>query len=231
VFWSAVWGGLKNLALFQVWIVILVYAVSMLGFMFLIAHATRDSRAPNDPSPAGCVTYMVGGTLLQGILMALAVALLMPILLGQEFLTPVSRINWGPLLRGGLLVAVGGVVLTLLPLIGAVVTKVPGALAFIQGVFLFRMDAHWLIDQPLAATGLEPFQLYPGFLASTGFLLIGVAVTGLVVLGVIALATALSRGDEASGLLAPAVGAACAIIPLLMYGSYVSQTLARMSVA
>lgn len=225
MFWPAVFGGLAKLGEIEVWVILLGYGAVMLAFLGLVAKLSGgEDDAPGGRQLAGCVTYAVGGTLLQGVLLAIIVAYLYPILLGEERAASLSSLNWGPILGGGLLVAVGGVVATFIPVLGRLITGVPGVLAFLQALVLFRLNSHWIIDEPIARSGATVVDVYPGVVTSIGFVFVALVVVFVMLAGVTLVGRLVQINEElTAGVVAPALGAVAGLIPLFMYADYVRR--------
>ncbi|MFI5366126.1 MAG: hypothetical protein ACHQ4J_10925 [Candidatus Binatia bacterium] len=78
MFWSSVLSGFMLLLHWQVWLAIFLYVA--VSFVFLLAVASvagEDERGGR--MAAGCLFHMIGGTVLNGVLMGILVAFLLPI--------------------------------------------------------------------------------------------------------------------------------------------------------
>src|SRR5258708_318322 len=89
MFWEAVAGGLAVLGHYQVWLggfgVIAIIVASGL----ITARLTNRS---GDASAPGCLTWMVVGTVVQGLAITAFLTLIMPIILGGDRATPLGFI-------------------------------------------------------------------------------------------------------------------------------------------
>src|SRR5205823_8464113 len=109
-----------------------------LGSMLLLTRATAGST-PANRSVAGCLTTMVGGTLVQGVAVSAYLTFIMPIILGGQQVTPLGFVSDHP----GTVVAAGVLSIRAILLVGSI--PILGASAtfatFVQAVVFCRVLA------------------------------------------------------------------------------------------
>ena len=225
MFWSAVWGGILMLLHWQVWVAAIAYGLGVLLFMILIGGAMgEEDEFGGARQTAGCLAYAILGPVVQGVLLALALGWLFPLMIGGESAVSLGLLveNFGQVIRVGLVAMMIGFVIGFIPILGAIVSDVPGLLTFVMGVVVFRLYALPAVNEVLTEAGVTG-SVYPGFWASIGFFLIAailvLALMGASILGLGALSSRYDTGKWA-GLTGSMVGIVGGWIPVFMYAAY-----------
>ena len=180
----------------------------------------------------GSLFYIIGGTVLHGILMSVIIAFLLPILLGGTSATPITGIIallW-PIIKTGIIAIIIITILTFIPLIGRFVANSPDIQVFLVGVISFRLLAGYPIKQILSKANIHG-NVYPGFWASIGFLIIAIILTRLIMLAfvlVYARFEGTAIGDLMEMVLGYVFGVLAGVIPVLMYSSYVRLSIQKL---
>lgn len=177
MFWSSVWEGLLLFGYWQTWLILILYAIASLAFMLLVGGIAAGGSDAG--TSVGCATLLIGGSVLEGVLTALAVIVLIPIMLGGDSLLPIEALMnllW-PAIKSGAIAMVVVLVLSVLPLIGRIVAEIPGVSSFLQGLIVFRLFTGSFIENRILEAGSVPEGIYPGIFLSAGFLLTSMAIT------------------------------------------------------
>lgn len=220
--WSAIVGGPKVLAFWQVWLVAIAAALVIIAFQAVIMGLA--SRGGERTQAAGCLVTMLGGTVVQAIVNSILFAAVLPIVLGGNRLLPFDTIagSLGLLAKVGIAGTVAGYVVALIPGIG----RMTALVSFVQGVVICRLLVGGLLEQAAARSGraLE----YPGVLASVAFLAIAWGLS-LVVITVVAGVAAVGSPETAEGGSEPGLltlpllqgaGILAGCLPVFMYMRY-----------
>ena len=118
-------------------------------------------------------------------------------------------------------------VLSFLPIVGGLISKTPGVDTFIQGVVIFRVFSAGFIERILERADIHVANLYPGFWASVGYLVLATGLVYACFFAFAALGVTLSR-NRYSGDGAPPFFLGMALIPILgmlplfMYANHVT---------
>ena len=229
MFWKSIIEGLAVFGHWQIWIAAIIYTATLFGFMMVFALVFWKNEEAPRRILMGSLSYMVGGIVLEGALMALMIAFLLPILLGGSSINPVSEIIsllW-PIVKIGLIAMVAVTILCIIPFIGGLIAHSPGIQTFLEGIIIFRLLSGYAIDTILTTANVQG-NVYPGFWACIGFLIIAAVIVRLVMFGMAFLCVTFE--DTTVGELIPVVvgsmlGALGGMIPLFMYCSYVRISL------
>jgi len=230
MFWNSVIEGLKVLGHWQVWVAIGIYIIADLAFLMIFGGILNSRYGANSKvMVAGCLSQFVGGLVLQGVLMALLVLFLLPILLGGESTMPADKLLkfiW-PLAKIGVVTIVIVTLLCFIPIAGQLLAQSPGIQGFLEGVIIFRILSNQIIAETLSQNGISSVSVYPGFWASVGFLLMAGILVRLVMF-LVALTFGQLENENirewTTITVGPALGLLGGIIPLFMYCSYVSNS-------
>ena len=231
MFWKSIIEGLAVLAHWQVWLLAAIYMTIVFAFMFINGTlVTGKSRAGN---VIGFLGYMIGGLVLQGILIGFMVFFLGPIFRGGSSLAPFGDIAflWWRIVIAGLLAAMVTTLLCFMPLIGSIVANSPGISTFLEGIIVFRLFYKSLHSSLLTGANAQ-CTIYPGFWACIGYIVIVAVLVRLIMLGMVGLCVIFK--DTAMGEILGTVGGTTlgalwgilgGMIPLFMYASYVRLSL------
>jgi len=124
------------------------------------------------------------------------------------------------------------IVLSILPIIGKLISSTPGVDDFIQGIIIFRFFSAAFIETQLNQANL-PVDIYPGFWESVGFFAISLVLTLVCMFAFAALGVKISEnrysGEESvSFFLTTAIIPLVSLIPLFLYAKHVSLAIERM---
>lgn len=144
MFWDSVILGIKIFVHWQIWVAILIYVVVFCAFQIGCGMLVGEKQE-GDRAMVGFLTHMIGGPLLQGILMGLFVLFLMPIMFGNNYITPWSvavPLMW-PAVKIGVVAIIGVFILCFIPVIGTFVANSHAIQSFLIGSILvkFFVDA------------------------------------------------------------------------------------------
>ena len=225
MFIESIFQGLTVLRFWQVWVGLVCYAGGTFAYLYFIGSIAGKEES-GARMATGCLTYGLGGPVVQGIMLSFLVVFLTPILLGGSETVPLSALAefWWPIAKAGLIATVAGIALAFIPIIGQMVG--PGIQSFVQSVLVFRFFTTDIIQKILhdnAITG----SVYPGFWASIGYLIVAGIVVRLIFLGVGVVQVSLQERGKGELLevftlvIAPVFSLLGGLIPLMMYSQYV----------
>jgi hypothetical protein len=234
MFWSSV---IQGIAAFFNWHIVVgtmgVVAVAVaVPLLAGLAGGKQDSAVRTS---GGCLVLIIGGPVAQASAISGFVLLCLPAILGNGGFTPLAVIAaiWWPVLKTGLLVMGGIVLLSLVPILGHFIANTPGVPLFLQGIFLIRPLTEEIY---LAATGKNlPSTVFPGFWACVGYVAIGVVICYALVIAGGFVEDQIKKRRNPLGYLysnqelkTPFVfglffGPVVGVFPLLMYGRFVAQ--------
>jgi len=226
MFWRSVAGGLGVLAHWEVWLAAAIYVAGIAAFMISMGGVMggRDASAPR--TAVGCLGLAIGGPIVQGALMAMMIAFLMPIMLGGTDPTPPSILaaHAVGIVLAGVAGIIAGILISLIPIVGGLVNHIPSVLTFVEGVVIFRILAGSLIGDLVGDVAVDT-NVYPGFWTSLGFLLVAGAFSFGALLFLALITGSLGEaGESITSIVAPAFGAVVGLIPVFMYASYVTHS-------
>lgn len=173
MFWSSVRDGLYTFLDWKVLgIILLCFIAHSLFLMFvggIIGNGENKTRETK-----GCLTLMFGGLFIEAIILSLAIFFLMPILLGGNGLLPIEALGilFWPVLKAGLIAVFIVLILTVLPIIGRVISGTPGLTTFLQALIIFRIFSSSFIDIYVEQLDVSSASLYPGFWHTIGYALV-----------------------------------------------------------
>jgi len=224
MFWDSITEGLSILSHWQIWAAVIVYAV--VNNVALIVSGLIAGDESGGRQAAGCLFWLIGGTILQAAMAGLLIAYLLPLLLGGEEANTLSEIFsaiW-PLTKASGIACLTVIGLTLIPVAGQIVAHSPGIQSFLVCVIIFRLLVADGIEQLIQGNDL--WSVYPGFWQSAAYFLIASAliwITNIVFAYLMVLLE--ERGYDLSSILglvvAPIIGVLVGLLPLFMYASYV----------
>ena len=176
--------------------------------------------------------YMIGGIVLEGILMAFTIAFLLPILLGGLSVTPISEVIplWWPIVKAGAIAMLAVTVLSLIPIIGGLIAHSPAIETFVEGVIIFRFFSEYSVNQMLIEANARG-SVYPGFWACIGFIIITTVIVYLIIFGLALLSMPFEGTVIGEFFLIIGGRVFCVLggmIPLFMYSSYTRLALMQL---
>jgi len=231
MFWASIPAGLALLGQWEVWVAVGLYVLGTFGYLLMVGMMMGD-QGSGVRMGVGCVFHTFAGPIVQGLMMAIMVAFLLPVMLsgGEAGGLSLSELAswWLPVVVSGVVAVVVVVLLCFIPVVGGIISESTGIMGFLMGIIVLRLLVGSELESLVEGADASE-QIYPGFWASVGFLVIGAVLVWLLTMGVgalIALASQQLRLEgppELAGLaLGPALGVLGGIVPLLMYGSYIS---------
>ncbi len=234
LFWKSIIIGTFSLSYLEVWIAGILYGIFMFAFLFAASRLSGEEIGFK-----GSVFYMVGSTVFQGILMALIVAYLTPLLLFGNSTAPMSWIiaNIGTIMMIGIVSIIIAIIVGSIPISIFFFLRHPIVLAFLQGVIIFRFLSEYSIRELLKDVAIGT-DIYPGLLESIGFLIVAYLISILfVAISYLTLFPIFKKimpskndkniEDSMEIILIPLIGL-FAMLPVFMYISYVRITLAQL---
>ena len=122
-------------------------------------------------------------------------------------------------------------ILSVMPFIGSLIAESPGIQAFLEGLIIFRILSGHTVSQMLTEANVQG-NIYPGFWASVGFLIIAGILVRLTIFGLTLLCAPLENtivGELIQTFITPVLGVLGGIIPLFMYSSYVCLSIMHLT--
>jgi len=235
MFWQSVLGGIGVLAHWQVWIALVLYAGLQFAWLIGIGMLMGNSES-GGLMAAGCLTHMIGGTVLQSLLLGGVVLFLTPIMLGGDHAMPLgffTTFAW-PIVKACFFALVISFAIAFLPIIGRLITDTPGLDAFIQGIIIFRLFSGAFIEYLLKEANLNVPNLYPGFWSSVGYFVLAIVLFYICLFIFAALGTTITRnqyGGEsgASFIVGMALMQILGLLPLFMYANHVTLAIQKVA--
>lgn len=241
MFWQSVSAGI--LAIFDWHIIVGAIGVSLICLV-IVPLTTGLIAGGGDSSgreKAGCIFILIGGPILQAAAVSGFILFCLPAIAGNGGFTPLGLI--GPMLwqvfKIGLLAMLVVIFLSIIPVVGAVITKTPGVPIFLQGVLMLKPILKTLYS---ASEGNKlPDSVFPSFWHCLGFVLIGIAVCWVALSIIAAIGNEIRkkrhpiehmidqyRNVPSTGelIVGTVFGGFFGIVPLLMYGQFVQLSLA-----
>jgi len=233
MFWQSVLGGLAVLAHWQVWVALVVYTGLRFAWLIGIGMLAGNCRSAARMA-AGCLTHIIGGTVLQSLLLGALVLFLTPLMLGGDQAMPLAffRAFAWPIVLACLIALVVSLVLLFIPIVGTLVTDRPGLNEFIQGTIIFRLFSGAFIERLLQAANLQVPNLYPGFWATVGYFVLATVLVHLCFFIFAAFGTTISRSKYSQEcgttfFVGMAVMPLLGLLPLFMYGNHVALAIQK----
>ncbi len=240
MFWQSVISGL--IAFLDWHIIIGAIGIAFASVLhLLITGFTMGDNESGGRLGAGCLLMFIGGPLVQALSVSVFILFCLPAIIGTGGFTPlelVSMLLW-PVIKIGL-IAFGIVfVLCIIPIIGDIITSTPGVTIFLQGIFMLRPITNNLF-YAISDGEILPPSVFPSFLNSLGYVIIGIAICWglLLIIAFIfdqvkkrrnAIEYIYSQYDSEPTIgmvfIGMFLGPIFGIIPLLMYGQYISFSL------
>jgi hypothetical protein len=228
MFWDSVIAGFGVLGHIKIWLGIFLLVAAQFGFLVITAIVFGRGESGGRMA-AGCLFRAVGGPLFQGFIMSIFVGFYVPMMLGSNEVTASADVLsylW-PLTIAAFFAVVALVILSIVPILGSLITESPGIQNFLLGTVIFR----FVVGAAMAEASKEQHPIssnvYPGLLATIGYLVIaGILVRLILYLGVLISAAAKKRtGSELTEsilmALAPSLGVLGGLLPLFMYAQHV----------
>lgn len=176
MFWRSIAVGVQMLFThWEIWLSAVVYVIIFLGYLFLFGTALSKSANSDRAQMTGCLTYMITGPAVQGILVSFMVTGLLPILCGSDDFLPFSFLieNWWPIAKAGLLTIIVTIILMFIPVVGEFISRTPGTVIFIQGIIVYKLLIHHVLRDVIKYPNLS-VDIFPGFWTSIGFLILSI---------------------------------------------------------
>jgi len=232
MFWKSIADGIGILFThWEIWVSILLYGLIFLSYFFLFGLVLLKNEDRGGVQIAGCLTNMIAGPALQGILVAFMVTAILPILCGGHDFIPFSFLTeyWWEITKVGLWSMLITILLTLIPIVGKFILDIPGTAIFVQGAIVFKILANQVLDEVLNTLNSNA-NLFPGFWASVGFLILSIVIVYVITIGLILLLTKLNIINEyAMESMGFVIGNFIGVLPgvlcLCIYTSYIRLTI------
>lgn len=228
MFWQSVWDGFGLLAFWEVWVGVLFYIVGMFVYLLALSKIMGEEEQAGRQM-AGCLTNLIAGPVVQGVLTAIVVAFLLPIMLGGEKALALADISgyFGQIALAGVIGVVTAILIGIIPVVGRMITDQPGVQSFIIGAVVFRVLAGPAVQDVLGRAGRATAAVYPSVWLSLGYIGIAVVFVYIIMFLAAVLATRLaeSSGSLLTAVVGPAVGMLGGLLTLFMYSAYVTNAL------
>jgi hypothetical protein len=229
LFLQSVLDGFRLLAFWHVWLGVLFYVIGFGVYLLILSRIVADN-GQGGRELAGCLTNLIAGPVVQGVLTAIVVAFLLPILLGGEnplALSDISNFFW-QIALAGIIGVVIAILVGLIPFVGRMLTDAPGVQTFIIGAVVFRLLAGPAVADILNRAGLT-VEVYPSIWLTLAYM--GIAVVFFYVATLLVALVAARREESAGGMLLVVVGPAMSVLggllALFMYSAYTANSLLR----
>ncbi len=237
MFWSSVGQGLSTLSHWEVWVGILAIGGANLALLFAVGWIFASSRSVGGAASA-MGFHMIGGPIIEATAITAFVVLLLPTLLGGDGFTPSEMaIALMPrAIKYGLCALLFVITLCFVPVVGQLITNVPGLATFLQGILILRPVSRLIITATLGKERMSN-DVFPGFFACVGYFIVGLILTAIAFMLISVVADRIRQerdpvghmldqyGQEPTALqslvglfLGPSLG----VIPLLMYGQHIA---------
>jgi hypothetical protein len=231
MFWTSIADGIGMLfSHWEIWVGILIYGTIFLTYFLLFGLALSAGGDNGGVQMAGCLTHLIAGPALQGILVSFLVTAILPILCGGDDFIPLSFLteNWWAITKAGLISIGITLLLSLIPIVGSFISNTPGTSIFVQGVIVFQMLANKVLFEVLDKINPNA-DIFPGFWTSVGFLILSIVIVYIVSIGLILLLTQLriisEHSMESMGfVIGNFIGVLPGILCLCIYCSYIRLT-------
>jgi hypothetical protein len=203
MFWQSVLGGFSVLVHWQVWVALVLYVALILGWLIGIGLLIGNSDSGKRVATS-MLAHMIGGPIIQSLLLGCLVLYLTPLMLGGDEAMPLgffAAFAW-PITKACLLAMVLTFAMMFMPLVGGIVANTPGVDAFIQGMIIFRLFSAAFIEHFIEQAGLQVANLYPSIWACLGYFALAMVFVYISLVIFAALGTTISRKQysEESGI-------------------------------
>lgn len=225
MFWESVIDGILLIARWEIWIGGILYLGGILGGYALLGVLMESDNPVS--GVVGCIGSAIIAPFLHGIFLTLVVAWLMPIALGGPSATPVGFVlgHFGAVVIAAISAVLFALAASFLPIVGGLVANVPGVMTFLVGVVSFRVLAGSQLES-IASEASISNSIYPGVWASIGFLAVtGILVSSQLVIANLPLRERHSPTESWDWFLSQLIGIVGGFLPVLMYISYVGNSL------
>lgn len=206
-----------------------------MGFLISIRYATRPTENQDTVGP-GCLVQVIS-LLFQGILIAIFVLLLLPILLGVG-----NHISWKSVEPMGFIAARSGILamailsfLCFFPFLGKFISSSPGIETFLLGALTFRFLSPKYIEAFLGEKSANA-SLYPNVWQSLIFLVLAFLFTRVLILIIVNISNILKKQgarwertvDFVLNILGPSLDILGGLLPFFMYACWVKLSILNM---
>jgi hypothetical protein len=225
--WDSIKLGFQILAHWEIWlasfIFSLIFLILYLFFGFLIFKTLEKEKTAS----FGLVLSFILPTFIQVFITSMLVVLVLPIMMGGENLTSVSFLldEWWSIMKAGFIGLIIIFALSIMPLIGNLVTKTHGISTFIIGIVVFHKIAGGFLKQIQQVTGAN-VNLKPDYWTLIGFVLLSWIVIWVLHIIIFAILTttrlvSLNTLENRANYLGPIIGIIPGLVTVAIYISYV----------
>lgn len=236
MFWQSILQGLVSLTYWEIWVGMIAVGLTQIIFTTLIGFLVmRDDSGAG--ATAGCLLQATMGPVIQALAVTAFIVLLLPAMSLSRGFTPAELMAAlaGTAIKYGLLALLFVFVLSLIPLVGGIVSKTPGLATFLQGILVFKPISRILVYSLLDRK--PPDDIYPGFFACVAYFIIACVLIWIAFVVVSLIADKIKERRDPLGhmldkyrdepttfqlMAIQFMGPMLGIIPLLMYGKYVA---------
>lgn len=221
MFWSSIIWGLKILTFWEVYVAALIFSIISIGPLMIFGFMSQKNEA------IGCLGSMLIAPIFQALATLIFVFTLSPILLGfgedaaWSFPWQLLFTSPWPMIKAALIIIVVTILLAFIPVLGQIQslhTFSAGAISLMMVVGIIRSVNP---DMPV-----DKIHFMPGIFSIIGFLVIAGIVSWASTMLLAVIATALGeKAENYTTLIAMPLGGVLGMIPVFIYGSYLSQQL------
>jgi hypothetical protein len=223
MFLQSLLGGWAVLASWKIWVAMCAYIYLSSRTLGLGRFGGGKAESGSAASPmGGAVLLMIVRLLLQGVLMSLFVAVMLPVMLGTPSVTPLSGLlasSW-PITKAGVIATLAFAILCLTPAVGRVIASSICMQTFMMGAMFFRLFFPHIEHGPLQGH----HAIYPSLWYCLCYLVINAALAWILTLLGFLVGKKLARmGYDPTGvvILSPLFEILGGFTALFMYVQYV----------
>lgn len=183
MFWTSIASGIGMLfSNWEIWIGIFIYGVIFLSLQLLIELMVNVGSGDNYINKNSGLIKMIFETILEGVLISFLITAILPILRGGDGFISLSFLtsNWLDIVKLGLISMVVTFLFSYVPILGTLISKLPGALIFVQCLLIFELLVNNVFIEVLEGLSVEN-TVSPDFWTWIGFILLSVFISVLTV--------------------------------------------------
>jgi hypothetical protein len=237
MFIESIISGVSLLRFWQVWVAIVLQIICVFGFLSINAIWMTDKQGPIK-MVLGFISLTFGGLIVQGIVMGILIAFLLPIMFGGGATTPLSIIigNLWQICIAGFIAIVTVTLLGFIPFIGGAIAESPGIQSFLEGIIIYNYYSKGVIDEIVLKKNIVA-SVYPGFWQSVGYLFISWLIIQVITFIFVALLGFFNSrvggrdysplGEDSGFILGAILTGLGGLLPLFMYAQYITISISN----
>lgn len=146
MFWQSLINGFGIFGYYQVWVMLLTIFI-INSVVLIISGLISGGGGGGARQASGCLSFLLLGSVSNIFLMSLAVAYILPVMLGSDQFTGflwIKEHTW-VLIKAGGIAYIGTIILGIIPVVGRIF-DVPGVDKFFQGMIILRISLGPTLD-------------------------------------------------------------------------------------